>query len=417
MYRKIFHSALAIGARSFKSFVFAADLFKTEGFMYRISLDCGCLFFLVILFGGWSASAMEPAREEYYRSRMDLLRYKDGTGKVCEIRTLDDWFGYRPKLIENFECIAGAFPQEKKRPNLEMKVLEEVCEPEYIRRKISFVSESKDLCFAWLLIPKNILPGQKRAAMVCAHPTHAQGKDVPVGLANRANRNYSQELTQRGYVTISPDYWSFGDHKNDPYKLGYKSVTMKGVWDHSRCVDLLQSLSFVDGERIGIIGHSLGGHNAIFAAVFDSRFKVVVTSCGFTSFHKYYQGRLAGWSQDRYMPIIRTVYADNPDRVPSDFNQLLALLAPRPIFVNAPRRDGNFEFSGVMDCIESAEKVYELYEKAGKINFSKSEKTDGQTEVYKGIFLRHPDCEHDFPPAEREAAYRFLDRFLVAPGQ
>jgi hypothetical protein len=38
------------------------------------------------------------------------------------------------------------------------------------------------------------------------------------------------------------------------------------------------------GERIGCIGHSLGGHNSLFTAVFDSRIKIVVTSCGFDAF-------------------------------------------------------------------------------------------------------------------------------------
>ena len=382
--------------------------------MRRAGFVC-CLFIFAMQVAGTLVIAVEPDKQELYRNRMDILRYKDKTGKTREVQTLQDWLDYRPQLMANFERIAGEFPWKKPRLKLEMKVLDEVPQPGYVQRKISFVSEANDLCFAWLLIPDNISSGQKLPAMVCAHPTHRQGKDVPAGLANRINRNYAQELSRRGYVTISPDYWTFGDHKNDPYKLGYTSVTMKGIWDHSRCVDLLCSLPFVDSERIGIIGHSLGGHNAIFAALFDTRFKAVVTSCGFTSFHKYYNGKLAGWSQDRYMPLIRTAYNENPERVPSDFNQLLALLAPRPVFVNAPLRDGNFDFSGVMDCIQSAEKIYKLYERTDNINYPASQDADGKTERYGGIFLRHPDSEHDFPPEERQAAYRFLDQFLIAP--
>ncbi len=49
--------------------------------------------------------------------------------------------------------------------------------------------------------------------------------------------------------------------------MGYASATMKGIWKHMRAVDLVASLAEVDPERIGAIGHSLGGHNAIFAAV------------------------------------------------------------------------------------------------------------------------------------------------------
>lgn len=370
------------------------------------------LYTQALFWGAASVWAAEPFSEERYQLRMNLLSYTDASGQTREIRSVKDWEAVRPKLFENFEAIAGPFPRDKKRPELKMKVLEEFQEKEYVRQKISFVSESENLCYAWLLIPNGVSPDRKLPAMVCPHPTHSQGKDVPAGLTDRINRNYAQELSRRGYVTVSPDYWTFGDNQQSPYPLGYQSGTMKGIWDHSRCVDLLCSLPFVDRERIGIIGHSLGGHNAIFAALFDERFKAVVTSCGFTSFPKYYGGRLAGWCQDRYMPLIRTAFAEDSALVPSDFNQLLALLAPRPIFVNAPLHDDNFDFSGVTDCVRSAEKVYQLYEKEGLARFPEMKSPDGQTESYGGIYLRHPDCGHDFPPAERDAAYEFLDRVL-----
>lgn len=61
-----------------------------------------------------------------------------------------------------------------------------------------------------------------------------------------------------------------------------------------RAVDLLQSLSEVDAEHIGCIGHSLGEHNTVFVAVFDTRLKVMVFSCSFNSFFKYYGGDLKG---------------------------------------------------------------------------------------------------------------------------
>ena len=52
-------------------------------------------------------------------------------------------------------------------------------------------------------------------------------------------------------------------------------------------------VTVVDPERIGVIGHSLGGHNSLFVATFDERLKAVVTSSGFNSFAKYYGGDLA----------------------------------------------------------------------------------------------------------------------------
>ena len=63
---------------------------------------------------------------------------------------------------------------------------------------------------------------------------------------------------------------------------GHASCTIKGVVNHIRAVDVLEGLPYADVGRLASIGHSLGGHNSIFAGVFDPRIKVVVASCGWT---------------------------------------------------------------------------------------------------------------------------------------
>src|SRR4029078_372558 len=134
---------------------------------------------------------------------------------------------------------------------------------------------------------------------------------------------YGAELAARGYVVLAPDYPNYGESKVDVYALGYESGRMKAICNHSRAVDLLQSMPEVDPDRIGVIGHSLGGHNALFLAAFDPRARVVVPSCGFTSFAKYYGGNLTGWSRAPYMPRIATVYGKDPARMPFDFPDIL----------------------------------------------------------------------------------------------
>ena len=166
---------------------------------------------------------------------------------------------------------------------------------------------------------------------------------------------------------------------------------MKGIWNHMVAVDLLQSLKEVDSSRIGCIGHSLGGHNSLFLAVFDTRVKAVVTSCGFTSFFKYYGGDLTGWSHKGYMPRIATIYERNPSKMPFDFTEIVGAIAPRALFINAPLRDSNFEISGVYDCVNAAKPVYKLL------------KADDR------LVMTNPDAPHDFPDEARAAAYQFLD--------
>lgn len=63
---------------------------------------------------------------------------------------------------------------------------------------------------------------------------------------------------------------------------------MYGIVNRTRGIALLVQHPRVDKRRIGVVGHSLGGHNALFVAAFDDRIRISVTSCGFTAFAKYY---------------------------------------------------------------------------------------------------------------------------------
>ncbi len=217
----------------------------------------------------------------------------------------------------------------------------------------------------------------------------------PAGLGTNTDLRYALHLAMRGYVTLAPDYPSFGEYAYDfDPKDGYASGPMKAIYDNVRAIDLLQSLPEVDGERIGCIGHSLGGHNAIFTAAFDPRIKAVVSNCGFTRFHKYLGGKLEGWTSARYMPRIASVYGNDPDRVPFDFTEIVAALAPRAFLAIAPLHDDNFEVSGVRDVIAAARPIYLL---------------DGKSEDLSALY---PNCNHTFPPVAREAAYAFLGMHL-----
>jgi predicted dienelactone hydrolase len=232
--------------------------------------------------------------------------------------------------------------------------------------------------------------------MLCLHQTTKIGKDEPAGLGGLPSLHYAHELAGRGYVCLVPDYPSFGEYPYDFKTQGAHraSGSMKAIWNNLRAVDLLVSLPEVKADRIGVIGHSLGGHNALFTAAFDERLKAVVSSCGFTPFHDYYGGKVAGWTSDRYMPRIRDVYENNADKIPFDFYEVVASLAPRGFFSNSPLKDGNFDIGGVRKAFAAANGVYALHLAADKLK------------------LVTPDAPHDFPDAERKAAYEWLDSLL-----
>ena len=175
------------------------------------------------------------------------------------------------------------------------------------------------------------------------------------------NNEYAKELAQRGYVVLAADYPSFGDYPYDFRKSKYASGSMKGIFNHMRGVDLLQTREEVDPQRIGAIGHSLGGHNALFLGVFDERVKVIVSSGGWGPFRGSQHGNKPdGWDQDVYMPRIRTVYQFDLDRVPFDLQELVAALAPRAFFSSSPVRDEWFSVKGVKRTEPEIREVYSL---------------------------------------------------------
>src|ERR1022692_4766673 len=286
---------------------------------------------------------------------LDLLVYRDRQGVLHKIRTRRDWSEQRAHILENMQKVMGPLPS-RNGATPEMLVVEETVLPQCVRKKITYLAENRDRVPAYLFIPT--ARSGKFAAVLCLHQTTRIGKAEPAGLGGNPNLSYAAELAALGYVTLAPDYPNFGEYTFDPYDNGYTSATMKGIWNHIRAIDLLISLPDVDPDRIGVIGHSLGGHNALFVAAFDNRIAAVVSSCGFTSFAKYKGGDLTGWSHSGYMPLIASVYGADPAMMPFDFSGVLAAIAPRPVFINAPARDTNFELTGVDDSVRAAQAVF-----------------------------------------------------------
>jgi hypothetical protein len=87
-------------------------------------------------------------------------------------------------------------------------------------------------------------------------------------------------------------------------------------------------------------------------------------------------------------------YRGRLEEIPFDFHELIAALAPRHVLISAPLGDSNFRADSVDRIVAAARPVFALY---------------GHPERLR---LEHPDCEHDFPPEMRDAAYALFDRVL-----
>jgi acetyl esterase/lipase len=346
------------------------------------------LLLLTVL--SFAVVAADPA-PSFYSDKAKLLVFRDQSGEH-PITSASDWPKRRAHILANMQLVMGPLPDPSHKVPLDVRIEEETREEKFTRKKLTFAVEKDDRVPAFLLIPHE--RNGKLPAVLCLHQTTKLGKAEPAGLGPQPNKHYAKHLAERGYVTLAPDYPNFGDYKFDPYPHGYASATMKGIWNHMRAVDLLQALPKVDPDRIGVIGHSLGGHNSMFVAVFDERLKCIVSNCGFCSFPSYYKGNLAGWSHNGYMPRIRNIYELKPEKMPFDFTEIVAALAPRPFLASAPINDNNFDVQGVKDCIAAAQPVYNLLGAKEK------------------LAANYPDCAHDFPPEVREVAYAWMDRWL-----
>ena len=342
------------------------------------------------------------AEDSIRLDRTNLLQYQDADRNVQTITTAADWGKRRAEIFKGMQAVMGRLPGDDRRVALDVNLEEEVDAGTYVRRLITYQSEPESRTPAYLCVPKRTIEnGHTAPAVLCLHPTdNTVGHKVVLGLGGRAGRQYAAELAERGYVTLSPAYPHLANYWPNLGGLGYTSGTMKAIWDNVRGLDLLASLNYVDDSKgFGAIGHSLGGHNAIYTAVCDKRITVLASSCGFDSYLDYYGGAERnwyfgkGWCQIRYMPRLSN-YRGNLEAIPFDFHELLGALAPRPLFVNAPLHDSNFRWQSVAACAAAARPIYELLGGKG------------------ALIIEHPDSGHDFPEESREAAYKVIDSVL-----
>lgn len=311
---------------------------------------------------------------------------------------------YREETILNMQKVMGPLPDRKQLKSSDIQVIDSVNEVNFTRYNILFEVEKNEILPVYLYVPKQFGNPKKIPAMLVLHETDLLGRKAVDGQGNKPNRSHARELAQRGYVVIAPDYPSFGDTEYYNFDTDrYESGTMKGIFNHMRCIDLLESRVDVDTDKIGVLGHSLGGHNSIFLAAIDERIKVAVSSCGWTQLDYYnigliaekrYGGRLGPWAQTRYMPLLKTKYNLDNNKIPFDFNLMISAIAPRAFFSISPIRDANFDYKGVQAGIALVEPIYRNLNSLDKLQ------------------VRYPDDEHDFPLENRKEAYAFIDKIL-----
>ncbi len=303
-----------------------------------------CVFLNAIL---PSVLGEEPAANVRRRSDPPVIR-SSWDDLLDGVKPPGDWKQRKAGLRQRYlRLLRDEFKPAK--PPLDLRVHERVVVGGvYERRLVSYRVETDERAHAYLAVP--LKHTGKLPAVVVLHGTFKQGKERAAGLVDNPEKAYLDHLAKRGYVIIAPDHFVAGHRipPEGPYETGrfhakHPNWTAVGkfTYEHSIAVDVLQSLDVVDVERIGALGHSLGGHGTFFLAAYDSRIKAAASNCSASFFR--HNSKVEAWSRDHWYVYFKPIRAGllRGELPEIDFHEIISLIAPRAFLDLSALNDGD----------------------------------------------------------------------------
>ncbi|MPY86921.1 MAG: dienelactone hydrolase [Luteitalea sp.] len=299
------------------------------------------------------------------------------------IQSLSAWKEKRATIRERWLDFLGSLEPNPRRAAL--KVLEEDRPTAVVRQLVEYEGEPGIVVRGYLIKPQDI--DEPRPGVLALHSTVDHTIRQPAGIQGVPEKAFGLKLAQLGFVTFSPENFLWHNKGERTYQEqvqrfkarhpGSKGMA-KMLFDASRGLDVLASLGEVDPKRLGTIGHSLGGKEALYLAAFDRRVRVAVSSEGGIG------TRFSNWEAPWYL-------SEAIGEFGHEHHELLALVAPRPFLLV-----GGNGADGEQSCpfIEAALPVYSLYGRPRRVGL-----------------LNH-EQGHSVPPIAELRSYQWLLTYL-----